>query len=87
MASIEGDAPMADLPPEPERFSTADDAAAGRTPGSAPRTPRWVLILGLIAVVLILAFVVQLLLGVRHGSGMHGQTLPSLTWRSSAVIG
>jgi hypothetical protein len=44
-----------------------------RSGGDAPpRTPRWVIILGMVALILILAVVAQLLLGIQHGPGMHG---------------
>lgn len=36
-----------------------------------PRTPRWVLVLGILALVLILAVVAQLVFGIRHGPGLH----------------
>ncbi|MBA3689726.1 MAG: hypothetical protein H0W81_13020 [Chloroflexi bacterium] len=36
-----------------------------------PRTPRWVLVLGILAFVLILAVVAQLVFGIRHGPGLH----------------
>lgn len=39
---------------------------------SAPRTPRWVIVLGIIAVILLLAVVAQFVLGIQHGPGMHG---------------
>ena len=37
-----------------------------------PPTPRWVLVLGLIAVALVVAFLVSRLAGVEHGPGLHG---------------
>ena len=39
--------------------------------GSAPRTPRWVQAFGIVALILIVLFAVQLILGGRHGPGMH----------------
>ena len=54
-------------------------------PGSPPRTPRWVKVFGIIALVVVLLFVISLLAGVRHGPGLHtpsggsgGQTMPSI---------
>lgn len=60
---------MADLPPDldPNR----DETGIRRARGSAPSTPRWVLVLGVIAVILVVAFVVQAVLGGGHGPGMH----------------
>lgn len=58
---------------EPPRDPDADDptaAAPGRE--SAPRTPRWVMVFGIIALILILAVVAQFVLGIQHGPGMHG---------------
>ena len=53
--------------------------------GSAPRTPRWVKVFGIIALVVVLVFVISLLAGVRHGPGLHtpssgsgGQTMPMI---------
>lgn len=60
---------MADLPPDLD--TTPDDPAVGRDRSSAPGTPRWVLVLGVIAIVLIVAFVVQAVIGGGHGPGMH----------------
>ena len=42
-----------------------------RGPESAPGTPRWVKVFGIIALVLVLLFVISLLVGVRHGPGLH----------------
>jgi hypothetical protein len=36
-----------------------------------PGTPRWVKVLGIIALVVVLLFVISLLTGVRHGPGLH----------------
>jgi hypothetical protein len=48
-----------------------------RQPGgqSPPRTPRWVVVLGIIGLVLILAVIVQLVFGIRHGPGLHSLTV------------
>lgn len=40
-------------------------------PEVPPRTPPWVKVFGIIALVLILAVAVQFMLGIRHGPGMH----------------
>jgi ABC-type transporter Mla subunit MlaD len=39
--------------------------------GSTRGTPRWVKVFGIIALVLVLLFVISLLVGVRHGPGLH----------------
>ena len=39
--------------------------------GSTRGTPRWVKVFGIIAIVLVLLFVISLLVGVRHGPGLH----------------
>lgn len=36
-----------------------------------PRTPRWVMLLGIIALVLILAAAGQFIFGIRHGPDLH----------------
>jgi hypothetical protein len=40
--------------------------------GSAPRTPRWVIVLGIVALILLLAVLAQFVLGIQHGPGLHG---------------
>lgn len=47
------------------------DAADMRSGSAPPRTPRWVPVLGIIALILIGLFAVQLFLGIEHGPGMH----------------
>jgi len=64
---------MADLRPDPD--PTTDDPALGRGGARAPRTPRWVLVLGAVAVVLIIGFVVQAVLGGGHGPGIHAPSV------------
>lgn len=60
---------MAELPEDP----TSDDTAPGRKgPESAPRAPRWVIVLGIIALILLLAVAAQFVLGIQHGPGLHG---------------
>jgi hypothetical protein len=60
---------MADLPTGPD----AKEGSPVRSDSeAAPRTPRWVIILGIVALILILAVVAQLVLGIQHGPGMHG---------------
>ena len=47
---------------------------------SPPGTPRWVLALGLIAVVVILVLIAaQLLFGMQHGPGLHGSLGAAMT--------
>jgi len=56
---------MADLPPDP-------DTGAGPGRVATTSTPRWVKVLGIIALVLILLVVVMLLIGGgSHGPGRH----------------
>ena len=63
---------MADLPPYPD---TGNDTGVGPDRGSAPGTPRWVKVFGIVLVVLVLLVVVVLLVGGgSHGPGRH---LPS----------
>lgn len=83
---------MADLPPD--RDPTSDDATSEPVRSAAPGTPRWVLVLGLIAVVLIVAFVVQAVLGGGHGPQMHapssdagGQAASSSPSHQTADVG
>ena len=49
----------------------ADETRPQPGTGTPPRTPRWVVVLGILAVVLILAVVAQLVFGIRHGPGLH----------------
>jgi hypothetical protein len=66
------DTEMDDSPAYPD--SGGDNAeVTGPEPGRQPppKTPRWVLVLGIIAIALILAVAVQLVFGVRHGPGLH----------------
>lgn len=68
--------------------STADISGDGGTePGrrSAPRTPRWVKVFGIIAAAVVLLAVILLLIGGGHGPGRHlgsadaaAGTLPSI---------
>jgi hypothetical protein len=64
---------MADQRPDPD--PTTDDPALGRAVALVPRTPRWVLVLGVLAVVLIIGFVVQAVLGGGHGPGIHAPSV------------
>jgi hypothetical protein len=60
---------MAEIPQDPN----ADEGTPVRPgPESPPRTPRWVIGLGIVALFLILAVAVQFVLGVQHGPGTHG---------------
>lgn len=60
---------MTDPPREP---GTDDATDSGPDRDTAPRTPRWVIVLGIVALVLILAVALQFVLGIQHGPGMHG---------------
>ena len=57
---------MADRPPAANADQRLESTARPR-----PRTPRWVLVLGIIGVVLIAALVVSTLSGVNHGPQQH----------------
>lgn len=58
---------------DPSRDPDADDALGIESEGEpAPRPPRWVVILGIIALILILAVAAQFVLGIQHGPGLHG---------------
>jgi hypothetical protein len=59
---------------DPPRDLDTDDARRESGATSAPRTPRWVIVLGIIALILILAVAAQFFLGIRHGPGMHGSS-------------
>lgn len=60
---------MADL----RRDLDTDDATVDASgPASAPRTPRWVIVLGILALILILLVAAQFILGIQHGPGLHG---------------
>jgi uncharacterized cupredoxin-like copper-binding protein len=84
---------IADRPADPN--SNSDDATGvPRAHGSAPRTPRWVQAFGIVALILIVLFAVQLILGGRHGPGMHapssdaaGPAAPSSTAEGDAGEG
>jgi hypothetical protein len=65
---------MADQSSYPEPNSGAGrDAGAGPERGSPPKTPRWVKLFGIIALVLILVVVIGLVAGVAgpHGPRRH----------------
>jgi hypothetical protein len=53
------------------RLSPATDRCVAPGHGSMRGTPRWVKLFGIIALVLVLLFVISLLVGVRHGPGLH----------------
>jgi hypothetical protein len=57
--------------PDPSSDSR-EQAGPTSDQGSAYRTPTWVKVFGLVALVLIVLLVVSLLLGVRHGPSLHG---------------
>jgi hypothetical protein len=57
-----------------QRLDPEPDEGTPRRRGSEPRprTPGWVIVLGIVALILILAVVVQFLLGIQHGPNIHG---------------
>lgn len=63
---------MADAAPSPDPNDEPTDQRP-REPvrEQRPRTPRWVMLLGIIALVLILAAAGQFIFGIRHGPGLH----------------
>lgn len=65
---------MADSPPHPGAREDAEgDPNTGSGPGTPPRTPRWVKVFGIIALVLILLVIALLLFGPdTFGPGQHG---------------
>lgn len=63
---------MADSPAHPNaNGDPADDGRLESAREAPPRTPRWVMVFGIIALVLILAVAVQFTFGMRHGPGLH----------------
>lgn len=87
---------MADVPPYPDDQSdTGDDTGAGPYGGLPTGTPRWVKVLGGIAIVLVLLVGTALLTGGgSHGPGRHtpsgdagGPTPPSSAPGSGGAAG
>jgi hypothetical protein len=64
---------MADLPPNPD---SVDDTDVAPNHGSAPSTPRWVKMFGIIALILVLLVGIIVFTGVggEHGPGRHIQS-------------
>lgn len=62
---------MADPPYPDPNGDTGDAPGAGPGRGSTRRTPRWVNVFGIIALVLILLFAAWLLVSGGHGPGRH----------------
>lgn len=58
---------MVDRGPAPHSSETTNQLQ----PRPRPPTPRWVVVLGLIAVALLVLFVVSRLAGMEHGPGLH----------------
>lgn len=56
-------------------MSTLPKTNQDERPGAARarHTPRWVKVLGAIALVLLVAFVVSRLFGIQHGPDLHGR--------------
>jgi hypothetical protein len=72
---------MDDPPALPDPHSNNDAAdSLNRDRRSPPRTPRWALVLAIIALVLIVAVAVQLVFGIRHGPGLHSAPIDSIPW-------
>ena len=68
---------MTDAPRDP---GTGDDAGAGPYREPPARTPRWVIVSGIIALAVIVLFVVVLLVGGgEHGPGRHSGPPTGLT--------
>ena len=59
---------MADHPPS---LSTDDDHDDGLGAGVTVGTPRWVIVFGIIALIVLVLFVVLLLAGGGHGPSRH----------------
>jgi uncharacterized cupredoxin-like copper-binding protein len=63
---------MADRRPSADTTSDIrDGGGASADSQTPPKTPRWVLAFGVIALILIVVVAVQLLLGIQHGPGIH----------------
>ncbi len=65
---------MANPPPYSDSNSdTGDDTRVRPDRGSTTRTPRWVMIVGIIILVLVLLYAIMMLAGVggEHGPGRH----------------
>jgi hypothetical protein len=61
---------LAELPPDPDsNADTGDDTGVGPDRGSTTTTPRWVKVLGVVALILVLLFVIMHLVG--RGLGGH----------------
>jgi hypothetical protein len=81
---------MADPPRDPD---TGDDTGLRPITDRPPTAPRWVKVLGIIALVLVLFFVLRLLLGAGggHGPGRHrgggGATAPSSGQQNPGGVG
>lgn len=66
---------MADSPAHPDsNLEPAVDIRQEPAREGAPRTPRWVKVFGIIAVVLIVAVAVQFIFGMKHGPGLHSSS-------------
>jgi uncharacterized cupredoxin-like copper-binding protein len=81
---------MAHLPRDPD---TGDDTGVRPITDRPPRTPRWVKVFGIIALVLVLFFIIRLLLGAGggHGPGRHrgggAATAPSSGQQNPGGVG
>jgi len=57
---------------DPIHDPDADDMSHVEQGDSAPATPRWAIVLGIIALVLILAVAATFAFGIQHNPGIHG---------------
>lgn len=62
---------MSHTPVHPSYDDSGDKGGLEPTRDARPKTPGWVKLFGVLALVLILAVAMQLILGVRHGPGLH----------------
>lgn len=63
---------MADLPTHPHASGTSgDDPGTGQGRESTTGAPRWVMIVGIIALIVILLFAVMMLVGGGHRPSPH----------------
>jgi hypothetical protein len=62
---------MADPIPYPDIDETSVRPDRAATSSTRPRTPRWVIVTGIILLALLLMFVIMMLSGGNHGPGRH----------------
>lgn len=71
---------MAHSPPDPNGNNAAEPIA-----NRPPKTPRWVKVFGIIAIVVVLLFVAMMVIGGEHGPGRHSGDAGSQVAPSSVV--